>query len=118
MNMSEFSKLTGLSSHTLRYYEKISLLKNIQRNSSGHRFYTNKDVEWISFIIRLKETGMPLDDILKYAQLREQGAASLFERQQLLENHRVILKAHIESQLHHLDALEQKIDLYKSQKVG
>ena len=55
MNIKEFSNLVGLSAHTLRYYEKIGLLKNVQRTSSGHRAYTSKDQKWIEFVVRLKE---------------------------------------------------------------
>ena len=115
MNMKAFSALTGLSPYTLRYYEKIGLLKNVSRNASGHREYTNKDVEWVNFIIRLKETDMPLENMLNYAFMREQGDTTMVERQKLLESHREILKARIESQLNHLQALEQKIAFYKSQ---
>lgn len=61
MNMKEFSLLAGLSAYTLRYYEKIGLLKDVRRNSSGHRDYLTKDLEWIGFIKRLKETGMALN---------------------------------------------------------
>ncbi|NVJ57594.1 MAG: MerR family transcriptional regulator [Vibrionaceae bacterium] len=117
MNMREFSGMVELSSHTLRYYEKIGLLKNVQRNSSGHRVYTQKDLDWVSFIKRLKETGMPLENILQYAALREKGAKTTSERQQLLESHQQCLKAHIEQQWQHLLALEEKINLYKDGKV-
>ncbi|CAK3653207.1 hypothetical protein VCRA2120E57_100056 [Vibrio crassostreae] len=81
MNMKAFSSLVGLSAHTLRYYEKIGLLKNVQRNSSGHRVYTAKDVKWLEFVIRLKETAMPLEEILEYARLREQGSSTVLEQQ-------------------------------------
>ncbi len=117
MNMKAFSSLVGLSAHTLRYYEKIGLLKNVQRNSSGHRVYTAKDVKWLEFVIRLKETAMPLEEILEYARLREQGSSTVLERQALLEQHQQRLKAHIAQQQAHLSALEDKIDLYKDGKV-
>ena len=74
MNIKEFSQLVGLSAHTLRYYEKIGLLRNVLRSPSGHRAYTPRDIEWISFVIRLKETGMPLEEILDYAKLRKLGS--------------------------------------------
>lgn len=118
MNMREFSSLVGLSSHTLRYYEKIGLLKNVQRNSSGHRVYTSKDLMWVSFVKRLKETAMPLEGILVYARLREFGSESLSQRQALLEQHQETLKVHIEQQKKHMIALEEKINLYKCGKVS
>lgn len=118
MNIKMFSNLVGLSDYTLRYYEKIGLLKNVQRNTSGHRVYTEKDVKWVGFVIRLKETAMPLEEILEYARLRELGNNSVLERQALLEQHQQRLKAHIEQQQSHLSALEYKIDLYKDGKVS
>ena len=60
MNMSEFSGVVGLSSYTLRYYEKIGLLRHVKRSRSGHRVYSDRDVDWVNFIKRLKDTGMPL----------------------------------------------------------
>lgn len=117
MNMREFSGVVDLSSHTLRYYEKIGLLKNVQRNASGHRVYTQKDLDWVRFIKRLKETGMPLENILQYAALREKGVTTTSQRQQLLEQHQQRLKIHIQQQQQHLLALEEKIHLYKDGKV-
>ncbi|MFH4800616.1 MerR family transcriptional regulator [Vibrio diabolicus] len=117
MNIKEFSSLVGLSAHTLRYYEKIGLLKHVHRNASGHRVYSAKDLSWISFVKRLKETAMPLEEILEYAKLREVCSESVRQRQALLEQHQENLKLHIEQQQKHLTALEEKIALYKSGKV-
>lgn len=118
MNMKEFSSRVGLSAHTLRYYEKIGLLRHVHRNSSGHRVYSTKDLDWMTFVLRLKETGMPLDEILTYAELRALGSDTVLDRQRLLEQHREALKAKIEHQLNHLSALDDKIALYKANKVS
>jgi DNA-binding transcriptional MerR regulator len=117
MTIKEFSALIGVSAHTLRYYEKIGLLRHIVRNNSGHRIYTNRDAEWLRFILRLKDTGMPLENILQYAELRAQGPSTTHLRQMLLEKHRKQLRQHIQRQTSHLTMLEDKIQLYKEQKV-
>jgi DNA-binding transcriptional MerR regulator len=117
VNIKTFSERTGLSAHTLRYYEKIGLLKNIQRNSSGHRVYTKRDADWVGFIIRLKETAMPLATILEYASLREAGSETAQSRLELLEAHQTTLRQHIDLQVSHLSALESKIQLYKDKIV-
>lgn len=83
MNIKTFAEQTGVSAHTLRYYEKIGLLQ-VQRTQSGHRVFSDKDLEWITFILRLKDTGMPLEDIQKYAEFRSQGGKTQSQRQQLL----------------------------------
>lgn len=115
MNMKTFAELTGLTPYTLRYYEKIGLLKGVQRNDSGHRVFSTKEVKWVEFIIRLKETGMPLEQILHYSELREQGEETILARQRMLEVHRKALKNKLKSQMKHLSALDSKIEFYKKQ---
>jgi DNA-binding transcriptional MerR regulator len=112
MNIQMFSEITGISSHTIRYYEKIGLLRNISRNSSGHRWFTEKDIIWIEFIKRLKDTGMPLDNILKYADLRDDGASTSELRMQILEEHAVMLEEKIAEEQYHLKKLKEKIKHY------
>ena len=118
MNIKEFSVRTALSAHTLRYYEKIGLLSDIHRSQNGHRFFTTKDLEWVTFIIRLKETGMSLDSILEYSKLRAQGEKTNPKRQMLLKQHRDKLQSKIENELEHLNALEKKIEYYNTKKTS
>jgi DNA-binding transcriptional MerR regulator len=70
MSIGELSTASGLSTHTLRYYEKLGVLKPADRAASGHRQYRADAVAWLDFVLRLKITGMPLAEIRKYAQLR------------------------------------------------
>lgn len=112
MNIKAFAEQTGVSAHTLRYYEKIGLLQ-VQRNQSGHRVFSDKDLEWITFILRLKDTGMPLQHIIEYAEFRAQGDSTMAERQQLLQQHRDILQARIARELEHLQVLDNKIGYYR-----
>lgn len=112
MNIQKFSEITDISSHTIRYYEKIGLLRNISRNSSGHRWFTEKDIIWIEFIKRLKGTGMPLDLILKYADLRDEGTSTSKLRMQILEEHAVMLEEKIFEEQSHLKKLKEKIKYY------
>ncbi|MFM2481833.1 MerR family transcriptional regulator [Celerinatantimonas sp. YJH-8] len=114
MNISQFAAKTALTPHTLRYYEKLGLLMHVQRNRSGHRSYSQADMNWVMFINRLRETGMPLKQILEYAQLRAQGDQTFSQRQQLLQQHRDALKTRIESEQEHLRALDAKIQYYAS----
>ncbi|MDO4626528.1 MAG: MerR family transcriptional regulator [Pasteurellaceae bacterium] len=66
MKIQEFSQLIGLTSDTLRYYEKEGLVKPV-RDASGHRDYSEQDIEWVKMILRLKETRMPIEKIKRYA---------------------------------------------------
>ena len=114
MNIQAFSARTGISAHTLRYYEKIGLLRRVQRLPNGHRNFSEADLRWIEFVQRLKDTGMPLEQIHHYADLREAGDNTLVERQQLLEDHANHLRESIAQQQQHLDKLNDKIALYRS----
>lgn len=110
--IGQFAEHTGLSAYTLRYYEKLALLTP-SRTANGRRFYTEKDASWLGFIIRLKETGMPLKEIQRYAILRAQGDATLTERKAMLEAHRLEIINHIDAWQHHLHNLNEKLDYYQ-----
>ncbi|MBS9723506.1 MerR family transcriptional regulator [Stutzerimonas stutzeri] len=115
LSIRQFAARTGLSADTLRYYEKIGLLRQVARDASGFRVYGPRDLEWIGFILRLKDTGMALDDIIRYAELRECGDTTLAARQALLEEHATRLQERIQRDHDHLDALRAKIALYRQQ---
>lgn len=113
INIQSFSKLTSISAHTIRYYEKIGVLKHVTRNASGHRFFTSKDIDWIGFVKRLKEMGMPLDNIKLYADLREKGEVTSELRKQLLQEHVAILEERITLESLHLKNIKEKIIHYE-----
>lgn len=113
MDIKTISKITGLSAHTLRYYEKIGLLLNIERDSKGYRDYSEKDVVWIEFIKRLKATNMPLNEIKKFAVLRSKGDSTIQNRLKILEIHQSRVKKQMENLLIHQEKIREKIELCK-----
>lgn len=118
LSIQQFATRTGLSADTLRYYEKIGLLRHVARDASGFRVYGPRDLEWVGFILRLKDTGMALDDIIRYAELRERGDSTLAARQVLLEDHAARLQDRLERDREHLTALQAKIELYRQQTTA
>lgn len=116
MNIKELSKIVGLTAHTLRYYEKIGLLKNIKRDSVGYRDYTENDIAWIEFIGRLKATGMPIKDMLTFAGLRYKGNNTINERLMILENHKLTIEKSINKLFENLKKIDEKINIYKNYK--
>ena len=88
MKIGELAKRSGLTAHTIRYYERIGLLPYADRNQSRQRDYDASILTWIEFLGRLKTTGMPIRDMLRYAALRERGVGTEAERRDLLERHR------------------------------
>lgn len=114
MKVGEFSKKTGLPVSTLHFYERKGLI-HPARNGSGHREYDESDLGWIAFIERLKETGMPLAQIKRYADLRAEGQATLEERMAMLVEHRETVIATISEWQDNLDQLDKKIEYYKNE---
>ena len=113
-SIGEFSKLTNLGIHTLRYYEHENLITP-KRNSSNRRCYSDKDLAWIEFIKRLKDTGMPIKEIQRYAELRAKGDLTLNERMEMLTVHRDSLNEQIKALQEHMAKLDDKIDFYRQE---
>jgi DNA-binding transcriptional MerR regulator len=113
-SIGEFSEVTGLGIHTLRYYEHENLITPV-RNSSNRRRYSEKDITWIAFIKRLKATGMPIKEIKRYAVLRAKGDSTLMERMEMLIQHRQSLKDQIRQLQEHEAKLDEKIAFYQQE---
>jgi DNA-binding transcriptional MerR regulator len=103
---------TGLTVHTLRYYERIGLLLPVERARNGHRRYSEMDIRRIELLNRLRKTGMPLVDMQRYAVLLLQGVESVTERRALLERHRQTVQAEIQALQETLAIIDHKIDNY------
>ena len=112
MNIAEFARRCGLTPHTLRYYERIGLLGSVTRQANGHRSFGPRDVEWVEFLHRLRSTGMGISEMLRCAELRARGDATLAERQAMLVQHADQLAASLRAQQAHLKAVRQKIAIY------
>ncbi|MBW5407183.1 MerR family transcriptional regulator [Morganella morganii] len=108
-SISTFSALTGFSIHTLRFYEKEGILIPLRR-ANNHRSYSARDAEWVTFIIRLKETGMPLKSVKHYADLRSQGEETAQARIDLLPAHSGVLQQQITVLNEHFQHPERKTD--------
>ncbi|WP_371783833.1 MerR family transcriptional regulator [Streptosporangium subroseum] len=116
MTIQEASRKSGLSAHTLRYYERIGLIHAVDRNMNGHRSYTEPDLSWLDFLTRLRSTGMPIADMCRYAELRRQGPETFATRRRLLETHRERVRAQISQLTGDLEVLDHKIDFYNARE--
>jgi DNA-binding transcriptional MerR regulator len=113
LTIQEVSQATGLSAHTLRYYERIGLIHPIDREQNSHRRYTSDDVGWIDFLTKLRATGMSIKDMQKYAVLQRQGEATLPERVEMLKALRDNVEAHMDELNEHLKLIYYKIEIYQ-----
>ncbi|GAA2151751.1 DNA-binding transcriptional MerR regulator [Humibacillus xanthopallidus] len=115
LSIAEAAERTGLTTHTLRYYERDGLmLHGVGRSSSGHRVYTDVDLAWITMLTRLRATGMPIREVRSYAVLCREGDGNESERLALLQAHRARVLAQLAEVTEHLGAIDNKIGIYQS----
>ncbi len=112
--IGETSEETGLTIDTLRYYEKIGLIDNIERNASGRRCYSDDDIGWINLLLCLKGTGMSIADMQCFAELLRGSEENIPDRIKLLQDHKTAVLAHISQMRERLLAIDNKIDIYLS----
>ena len=112
--ISEVAEATGLSTHALRYYERAGLmLEPVDRASSSHRRYSERDVTWVVFLTRLRATGMPIARVKEYVELVRKGDSTSADRLELLLRHRIAVLAQLDEITQSLAAIDKKITLYK-----
>ncbi|MFE9335338.1 MerR family transcriptional regulator [Streptomyces sp. NPDC007063] len=110
--ISEAAELSGLSAHTLRWYERIGLMPHVDRSHTGQRRFSVRDLNWLDLVGKLRLTGMPVADMVRYAEMVRQGEQTFGERKALLEATRQDVLARI-AELHDtLEVLDYKIDHY------
>ena len=110
--IQEVSKKTGLTAHTLRYYEKEGLLSGVERTQGGFRQYTDEDLERLGLICCLKNTGMSIQEIARFVQLTHEGDHTLEERVELLREHRERVLERMAEMQEHLDKVTWKLNFF------
>ena len=112
MMIAEVSKRYELSQDTLRYYERIGLIPNVNRNKSGIRDYTDEDCKWIEFVKCMRNAGLQIEVLTKYLDLIQQGDSTHEERKGLLVKQRDKLARKIDEMQETLERLNYKIENY------
>ena len=115
LTIQQMAQATGLSAHTLRYYERAGLMiEHVRRDEGdGYRSYSHQHVAWIEFLKRLRATGMPIRDIQRYTELLRQGEQTIPERLQQLKQHQSRVEEHLKEVEQHLEAISSKIAYYE-----
>ena len=114
LTIAEAARRTGVSVHTLRYYERAGLVvTTVDRTASGRRRYHQLDLDWIVICTRLRATGMPIRTIRRYAQLVAAGPGNEKDRLALLEDHRAEVLAKLAEAEESLKLIDHKIDVYR-----
>jgi DNA-binding transcriptional MerR regulator len=113
LTISDAARASGVSTHTLRYYERAGLLDPVDRAASGHRRYAEEDLVRIAFLTKLRSTGMPIRQIREYADLMRGGDETHEARLALLESHRDAVRSQLAEVERNLDLIDRKIDYYR-----
>jgi DNA-binding transcriptional MerR regulator len=112
LSIREVAELTGITTHTLRYYERIGLVQQVPRARSGHRRYREADLQWLELLKRLHATDMPIRRMLEYARLARRGESTIAARRALLDAHRQDVQKKLAHLQKTLELIDKKLALY------
>ena len=119
LTIAEAARRTGVTAHTLRYYERAGLVVTpVDRTAGGSRRYHQLDLEWIKICTRLRATGMPIKTIRRYAELITAGHGNEPERLALMEAHRAEVLAKLAELQENLELIDHKIDVYRGRLIA
>ena len=114
MKIAQVSEQSGISSDTLRYYERIGLIPPVNRNGSGIRDYSELDVRRVEFVKCMRRAGLPIEVLIEYYGLVQQGDQTIEARKEILKEQRKQLLARMAEMQETLDLLNYKIEVYEN----
>jgi len=114
MKIMEVSEQYGISSDTLRYYERIGLIPPVNRKESGIRDYNELDLRRVEFIKCMRSAGLPIEVLIEYVGLVQQGDKTIEARKEILIEQRELLAARMKEMQKTLDILDHKIEVYEN----
>lgn len=113
MKIAEVSEKYGLSADTLRYYERVGLIPTVNRNDSGIRDYNELDLRRVDFIKCMRGAGLPVEVLIEYVALVQQGDKTIDARKEILKEQRALVAARLAEMQKTLDLLDHKIEVYE-----
>lgn len=105
---------TGVSKHTLRYYEREGLIAPVAKATNGHRRYSDEDLGWVRYLQLLRATGMPIREMKEFIDLTRAGDHTIADRVAVLAHYRKALVARMAQDQDHLKRINLKLDYYTS----
>ena len=114
MKIAQVSEKYGLSVDTLRYYERVGLIPPVHRNEGGIRDYDELDLRRVDFIKCMRAAGLPVDVLIEYMGLIQQGDSTIEARKEILKEQRELLVSKMKEMQKTLDLLDHKIEVYEN----
>lgn len=118
MTITEVSKKYNLSADTLRYYERVGLIPEVNRNKNGIRDYRSEDCRWVEFIKCMRSAGLPIEVLIEYVTLFQKGNETVEARKDLLIEQRKQLTEKMEDIRKTIERLDYKIERYEQSVVN
>ena len=113
MKIAEVSERYGISADTLRYYERVGLIPPVHRNEGGIRDYNELDLRRVDFIKCMRNAGLPVEVLIEYMRLVQQGDRTIDARKEILVEQRDLVATRLKEMEKTLDLLNHKIDIYE-----
>jgi DNA-binding transcriptional MerR regulator len=113
MKIAAVSEQYGISADTLRYYERVGLIPPVQRNEGGIRDYNELDLRRVDFIKCMRSAGLPVEVLIEYIGLVQQGDKTMEARKEILIEQRDLLAARMADMQKTLDLLNHKVEVYE-----
>ena len=118
MTIREISEKYGISQDTLRYYERVGMIPTVTRTAGGRRDYTKEDEQWVELALCMRSAGLPVEVMIEYVRLFQEGDATIPDRLALLRRQKAVLEEQKRQTEATLKRLEQKIRLYEEAQEG
>ena len=113
ITIAQAAEHSGLSAHTLRYYERIGLIHPVGRGHNGHRHYGRHDLDWLALLTKLRTTDMPIRQMVEYAELVREGPHTAARRRAMLEAHREAIVTQMAQLEETAAVLDGKTEIYR-----
>jgi DNA-binding transcriptional MerR regulator len=113
MKIAEVSEQYNISSDTLRYYERVGLIPPVNRSENGIRDYNELDLRRVEFIKCMRSAGLPIEVLIEYVGLVQQGDKTIDARKEILKEQRQLLAVRMREMQKTLDILDHKIEVYE-----
>lgn len=111
--IARVAEITGLSVHTLRYYEKEGLLPYIKRDTNGNREFSESDLEWLQTITCLKNSGMTIKNLRRFIELYAKGESALEDRLNIMKEHKLVIEEKMKEINGYMNYVDYKIKFFE-----
>ncbi|MSR94421.1 MerR family transcriptional regulator [Clostridiaceae bacterium 68-1-5] len=113
MTIKEVSEKFDLTPDTLRYYERVGVIPAVNRTKGGIRDYSQQDIKWIENAVCMRSAGVPVEMLIEYVKLFQEGDSTITARRDLLMEVRIEVQKQLDKYQATMDRINYKISRYE-----